>query len=399
MKIRGRRLESGREKARRALYAPEVPHALAGLFSIMDHHDESHMRRALELARRARGRTSPNPMVGCVAVRDGAVIGEAYHEAAGQAHAEVEAVEAAGGDVRDATLYLTLEPCVHTGRTPPCADFLVERQPKRVVVAMEDPNPRVCGQGIRRLREAGIPVEVGLLEAEAGQLNEIFIKYITTGLPFVVAKCGMTLDGKIATWSGDSKWVTGEASRALVHRLRDELDAILVGSRTVMADDPSLTTRLPEGGGRDPIRVLVDAEEYLDERHHVFQLESNAPTWVVLPEGQSFNAAAETIHAPVGPEGVDMIHVMRELARREVTSVLVEGGGATLASVVEAGLVDKVMFFIAPKIAGGRDAVTAVEGKGAEFMRDAIPLERMSAHPMGHDILIEAYVKDAGAAS
>lgn len=360
--------------------------------------DETYMRRALELAARARGRTSPNPMVGCVAVRDGAVIGEAYHEAAGQAHAEVKAIEAAGGDVRDATLYLTLEPCAHRGRTPPCADLLVEHMPQRVVVAMEDPNPRVAGQGIRRLREAGVPVEVGLLEAEARQLNEIFVKYITTGLPFVVAKCGMTLDGKIATWSGDSKWVTGEASRAWVHRLRDELDAILVGSRTVMTDDPSLTTRLPEGGGRDPIRVVVDAEEYLDERHHVFHLESNAPTWVVLPEGKTFKAEAETIHAPSGPGGLDMVRVMRELGRREVTSVLVEGGGATLASVFEAGLADKVMFFIAPKIAGGRDALSAVEGQGAEFMRDAIPLEDMSAQSVGEDILIQAYVKHVEAA-
>ena len=370
---------------------------MPGLSLYMDT-DETYMRRALELAAGARGRTSPNPMVGCVVVRNGGVAGEARHEAAGQAHAEVKAIEAAGGDVRDATLYLTLEPCAHTGRTPPCADLLAERRPKRVVVAMEDPNPKVCGEGIRRLREAGIPVEVGLLGAEARQLNEVFIKYITTGLPFVVAKCGMTLDGKIATWSGDSKWVTGKASRAWVHRLRNELDAILAGSLTVMTDDPSLTTRLPEGGGRDPIRVLLDAEEYLDERHHVFHLESNAPTWVVLPEGRSFKGAAVTIHAPPGPGGVDMVHVMRELARREVTSVLVEGGGATLASIFEAGLADKVMFFIAPKIAGGRDAVTAVEGQGVEFMRDAIPLERMSAQPVGEDILIEAYVKDTGAA-
>lgn len=370
---------------------------MPGLFSFMDT-DATYMRRALELAARARGRTSPNPMVGCVVVRDGAVIGEAYHEAAGQAHAEVKAIEAAGGDVRDATLYLTLEPCAHTGRTPPCAVLLAERRPKRVVVAMEDPNPRVAGQGIRRLREAGVPVEVGLLEAEARELNEIFVKYITTGLPFVVAKCGMTLDGKIATWSGDSKWVTGEASRAWVHRLRDELDAILVGSRTVMTDDPSLTTRLPEGGGRDPIRVVVNAGEYLDERHHVFHLDSSAPTWVVLPEGKAFKAGAETLCAPSGPGGVDMVHVMRELGRREVTSVLVEGGGTVLASVFEAGLVDKVMFFIAPKIAGGRDAVSAVEGQGVEFMRDAIPLERMSAQPVGDDMLIQAYVKDAGAA-
>lgn len=354
--------------------------------------DEDFMRQALYMARRARGRTSPNPMVGAVLVRNGEIIGEGFHKAAGEPHAEVNAAIIAG-DITGATLYVTLEPCVHEGRTPPCADFLIERRVGRVVVAMEDPNPLVAGEGIRKLRAAEIKVDVGLLGDEAREMNEYYIKYVTTGMPFVIAKCGMSLDGKIATRTGESRWVTGDASRELVHHLRNEVDAIMVGSRTVMLDDPTLTTRLPTSGTRDPIRIIIDADEYLDDSRRVFNAESAAPTWVVVPQNRTIAKADDVLHMPGGTGGVDLTALMLELGRREITSVLLEGGGTTHASAFDAGIVDKVMFFVAPKIIGGREAVTPVEGDGPSHMADVVALERMKATPVGDDILIEAYVK------
>ena len=355
--------------------------------------DTEYMRQALALAEKGRGRTSPNPMVGCVIVRDGHVLGEGYHARAGAAHAEVIAVEASGGDVKGSTVYVTLEPCAHHGKTPPCVDLLVEQRPARVVIAMEDPNPLVAGKGIDALRAAGIETEVGLLEDEARRLNEVFIKFITTGRPFVIAKCGMTLDGKIATRTGHSQWVTCEASRRKVHELRNEMDAILVGSRTVMVDDPSLTTRLDRLDTRDPVRVILDAGEYLDAGRRVFHLDSGAPTWVAVSEDRSYVEADQTIPVPCGNGGVDMAALMEELGGRNVTSLVIEGGGTTHASSFEAGIVDKVWFFVAPKIVGGREALTPVEGDGFATMDEAIRLERMTAAPVGDDLLVEAYVK------
>ncbi len=356
--------------------------------------DRGFMRHALELAARGKGRTSPNPMVGCVIVRDGQVIGEGYHERAGLPHAEVNAIRAAGDDIAGATVYVTLEPCCHQGKTPPCTELLVKHKPARVVAAMRDPNPIVAGRGAAALERAGIEVELCVLEEDALKLNEAFTKFITKKMPFVIAKCGMSLDGKIATRTGDSRWVTGEASRQLVHELRNEVDAILVGSRTVMVDDPSLTTRIDEQS-KDPIRVIVDADDYLASDRRVFVQDSPAPTWVAIPNGRSFDGADEIISVPDGPGGIDLTALMHELAARNVMSVLIEGGGTTHASAFAAGIVDKVMFFIAPKIIGGRDAITAVEGEGAEKMADVIHLERMTARNVGDDVLIEAYVSQS----
>lgn len=354
--------------------------------------DETYMRRALDLAAKGRGRTSPNPMVGCVVVRNGDVVSEGFHEMAGGPHAEVNALRAAG-DVSDATVYVSLEPCCHHGKTPPCVDLLREKRPKRLVAAMEDPNPRVSGQGIAALRDAGVDVTVGVLESEARRLNEAFIKYVTTGLPFVIAKVGMSLDGKIATRAGHSKWVTSEASRIKVHELRDAVDAILVGSRTVMLDDPSLTTRLPDRVGKDPVRVILDSEDYLDTNCKVFRNESNAPTWVAVAEARDVPCAAEVLTVGTRESGLDLMELMRHLGQREIVSVLIEGGGTTHASAFEAGVVDKVMFFIAPKIVGGRDAISAVEGEGVELMSDAVELTDMTVSKVGPDLLVEAYVK------
>lgn len=333
-------------------------------------------------------------MVGCVIVRDGEVAGSGYHERVGGPHAEVNAIASlASPDLTGATVYVTLEPCSHEGRTPPCVDLLLKHRPARVVVAMEDPNPVVAGEGIRRLREAGVVVDVGVLEEEARALNEVYLKYITTGRPFVIAKCAMTLDGKIATHAGHSQWVTGEAARRKVHEMRNEVDAIMVGSRTLMLDNPSLTTRLDIPDTRDPVRVILDADEYLDENRKVFTLDSDAPTWVAVCHDREYPFAAQTIHVPAGGCGVDMSAVMVELGRREIASLLIEGGGTTLASAFEAGIVDVVRFFVAPKIIGGHGAITPVEGAGAATMDEAVQLECMQATPVGEDLLIEARVR------
>jgi len=335
----------------------------------------------------------PNPMVGCVIVRGGKVIGEGFHQQFGGPHAEVEAVEAAGGDIRGATVYVTMEPCSHQGKTPPCADFLIDHEPLRVVAAMRDPNPLVKGHGVDKLRDAGIEVEVGCLEEAAQRLNEVFVKHMTTGLPFVIAKCAMSLDGKIATRAGHSQWVTGETARRKVHELRNQVDAILVGSRTVMMDDPSLTTRLPQGGGRDPIRIILDAGEYLDEERKLFHIDSESPTWVAVTKQRTYPGADEMLRVAQGPGGVDFVELLEILGERGITSLLIEGGGTTLASAFEAKMVDKVMFFVAPKIVGGSEAVTPVEGLGIERMDDAILLREMQVSPIGEDWLVQAYVE------
>ena len=359
--------------------------------------DLTYMRRALDLARKGRGRVSPNPMVGCVIVRNDQIIGEGWHEGAGLPHAEVNAVRACPDEnIGGATVYVTLEPCAHYGKTPPCADFLVAHRPARVVCAMSDPNPLVSGRGIERLRAAGITVECGLLETEARKLNEIFIKFISTGRPFVVAKCAMSLDGKIATRTGHSRWVTGEVARLRTHEMRAELDAILVGSRTVMLDNPALTARLPVPPPRQPVRVILDGDDYLGPSLKIFspEVRALAPTWVatVKDETRHYPDADAILRLPRGRGGVDMNALMAALGERGITSVLIEGGGQTLASAFEAGVVDKVCFFIAPMIIGGRDAVTAVEGEGVASVDDAVRLRGLTFTPVGNDWLAEAYV-------
>ncbi|HOH30166.1 MAG: Riboflavin biosynthesis protein RibD [Candidatus Hydrogenedentes bacterium ADurb.Bin101] len=355
--------------------------------------DATYMARALALAARGTGWTSPNPMVGCVIVKQDVIVGEGWHQRAGGPHAEVNAYAACGAaDTFGATVYVTLEPCAHEGRTPPCVDLLLTRRPGRVVVAMGDPNPHVAGGGIERLRAAGIRVDVGVLEAEARRFNEVFVKHITTGLPWVTAKCAMTLDGKIATRTGHSKWVTGEAARAMTHRMRHAHDAILVGSRTIMLDNPSLTTRIPGEPGRHPVRIILDAGNYLSEDRAVFAADRQGPTWVATSEQTAYPFADDTLLLPPGPEGVDMRSLVRELGGRGITSLLIEGGGATLAAAFEAGIVDKVCFFCAPKLIGGDEAITPVQGRGREVMDAAIRLRDLRAIPVGEDVLLEAYV-------
>ncbi|MBI2424430.1 MAG: bifunctional diaminohydroxyphosphoribosylaminopyrimidine deaminase/5-amino-6-(5-phosphoribosylamino)uracil reductase RibD [Candidatus Hydrogenedentes bacterium] len=358
------------------------------------HSDREYMHRALQLAARGRGKTSPNPLVGCVVVMDDRIVGEGYHERCGEAHAEINAVNAvAGGSIHGATVYVTLEPCAHHGKTPPCCEFLIARGPARVVVAMTDPNPLVCGKGIAAMRAAGITVDVGEMEDEARRLNEVFIKYISTGRPFVIAKCAMSLDGKIATRTGHSQWITSLEARTAAHELRGVVDAILVGSATVRNDNPSLTNRLAGYNTADPTRIVLDSGSGLAPDLKVFTLESTAPTWVVTTEARAYPGAGEVIVVPRTTNGADLAAMMDELGSRQITSLLIEGGGKTLGSAFAAGLVDKVCFFIAPKIIGGREAPTPVEGDGAERVDLGIALRNMEVSQVGADLLVTAYVE------
>ena len=349
------------------------------------------MKRALRLARR--GRTSPNPMVGAVIVRDGRIVGEGYHPKAGEPHAEVFALHQAGPLAEGADLYLNLEPCCHQARTPSCSDAIIRARVGRVFAAMEDPNPKVKGRGIKALRAAGIDVQVGLMEREARELNCAYIKRITTGLPFVLWKAAMTLDGKIATRTGDSRWVTGERARREVHKLRRKYDAVLVGIGTVLADDPELTVRMVRGA-ENPLRVVVDSKASTPPDARV--LDSEAETLVAVTKDAPKrkldglqNAGVRTLVLPGKDGRVDLRALMNELAELGVNSVLLEGGGELAASMLEAGLVDKGLIFVAPKIVGGRAAKTPVEGDGIELMGRALSVSKFRVRRFGDDIALE----------
>ncbi len=360
--------------------------------------DEDYMREALRIARNATGRTSPNPLVGAVIVRDGIIVAEGWHREAGTPHAEIHALRMAGELAKGATLYVTLEPCSHFGRTGPCSEAVIRAGIRRVVVGMQDPNPKVSGGGIARLRDAGIEVVCGVLEDEARQLNEPFLKWITTGLPLVAMKVGMTLDGKIATAAGKSRWITNEASRLRTHELRNVYDGILVGIGTVLADHPSLTTRLPDRTGRNPVRIVVDSQARIP-LDTTLLTDGAAKTLIAVTEQAApervealRKAGAEVIFCGAGPE-VDLRLLMRELGRRDILSVLVEGGGTLHFSMLQEGLVDKVYAFIAPKLVGGRTALTAVEGEGFTELSDAVELEQVRTELLDGDVLLTGNVR------
>ncbi|MDN5361045.1 MAG: diaminohydroxyphosphoribosylaminopyrimidine deaminase [Moorella sp. (in: firmicutes)] len=365
----------------------------------MQPQDTIFMRRALDLARRGLGRTSPNPAVGAVIVKDGRVIGEGYHQKAGTPHAEIHALQAAGPAARGSTLYVTLEPCCHYGRTPPCTEAIIAAGIRRVVAAMADPNPRVAGGGFQALRQAGIEVETGLLAEEARQLNEAFIKYITTGNPWVTLKMALTLDGKIATRTGAARWITGQEARERAHELRDTHDAILVGIGTVLADDPELTTRLPGVRGRDAVRVILDSHLRLPLTARVVSLRSAAPTLVATTAAAPAEAreelAARGVQVLVLPAEAGRVAwqpLLAELARRQITSILVEGGSGVNATALAAGVVDKVIAFIAPKIFGGVEAPGPVGGLGVADPGAAWQLERLAVKRCGEDLMLSGYL-------
>ncbi len=359
------------------------------------------MARALELAALARGRTSPNPMVGAVLVRDGEVVGEGHHERAGGAHAEVVALAAAGGRARGADLYVNLEPCSHHGRTPPCADALLAAGVARVFAAMGDPDPRVSGRGFARLREGGVTVSVGMLGEEARRLNEVHCTFVGRGRPHVTLKLGMSLDGRIATRTGESRWITDEAARELVHRMRDTADAILVGIGTVLADDPSLTTRLPGGGGRNPHRVVVDSHLRIPLRSRLLTQRARGKTILVACPGapreraEELRAAgAEVLVVPGGRRRVDIAAVVGALGGIGITSLLVEGGSEIAASFIASGVVDKLVAFVAPIIIGGKEAPAAVGGAGVAALADAPRLQGVRWEPVGGNLMVVGHLTE-----
>jgi len=355
--------------------------------------DERYIRLALKLALRGEGYTNPNPIVGAVVVKDGEVVGQGWHERFGGPHAEVFALEQAGEKAAGATIYVTLEPCSHHGKTPPCTERIIEAGISRVVISCRDPNPLVNGKGIEKLRQAGIEVAEGVLEEEAARANEIFFKFIRSGIPFVLLKLGMSLDGRIATKTGDSKWITGEEARTEAHRLRRRYAAVLVGAKTAIADDPLLTVRRVEGP--NPVRIVLDGAGRVPADLRMF---AEAGRTIVatgaMPERKEEELRSRGVDVwrlPGDGGRVDLRELLVRIGEEGLDSLLVEGGGETAAAFLEAGLVDKVALFIAPIIVGGRDATPAVGGGGVERISDALKLEDVEADKVGSDLFITGY--------
>ncbi|MHC4712301.1 MAG: bifunctional diaminohydroxyphosphoribosylaminopyrimidine deaminase/5-amino-6-(5-phosphoribosylamino)uracil reductase RibD [Planctomycetota bacterium] len=352
------------------------------------------MKRALRLAARGRGSVEPNPMVGACVVRSGRIIVEGYHRAFGGPHAEVEALRKAGRRARGAEVFVTLEPCCHTGKTPPCTDALIAGGPSRVVVAMKDPFEKVRGRGVARLRRAGIRVAVGLLKKEATELNAPYVKLRTAGLPYFIAKYAMTLDGNIAAAAGDSKWVSGPRSRRRAHLLRGRVDAIIIGVETALRDDPLLTAR--HAGRRVPVRVVMDSRARLPFESRLVKTARRAPLLIATAESAPRRRVraleergAEVVTLP-GRELVDVKALARLLGRREMTNVLVEGGSRVLGSFFGAGLIDEVVVFLAPKLLGS--GLPPIRGWAAPGMTDAVILEDPTVRRTGGDVMITARV-------
>lgn len=361
--------------------------------------DVMYMQQALSLAREGAGFVSPNPLVGCVIVKDSQVVGQGYHQRFGGPHAEVYALQEAGARAQGAVLYVNLEPCCHTGKTPPCVDAVIQAKIGRVVAAMRDPNPLVAGGGVARLQQAGIPVTIGVCEAEAGVLNEAFVKYVTTGRPFVTLKCAMSLDGKIATHTGASQWITGPEARAEVHRLRHAVDALLVGIGTVLQDNPLLTTRLPDRQGVNPLRVIVDSALRLPPQARVATVTTDCRTLVATTASASpaqqqrlCEQGVEIVVLPAYDDGrVDLEALLCYLGERKIASLLVEGGATLNATLLRRRLVEKGLFFIAPKIIGG-DGLSVIGACGIANMEQVLCLRDSSSHRIGEDFLVQAYL-------
>ena len=361
--------------------------------------DELYMKRALDLAARSRNQTSPNPRVGAVMVKGGNIISEDFHRKPGTPHAEALVIAKAGEKSKGSLLYVNLEPCCHTEkRTPPCTRAIIRAGIREVVIGMMDPNPKVSGKGMLELQKAGIAVRSGILEKEAKKLNETYTKYITTGQPFVILKIAMTLDGKIATPEGQSKWITSDKARHMVHQLRRSVDAILTAIGTVKADNPELTARIR--GGKSPQRIIIDPDLEIPLDAKVLQL---PPQTIIVTRkfhGLQFNKEKGKILLDKGIEIIeyegekaDLQWLMKKLGEREITSVLIEAGSSLNAYALEEGIVDKVMFFIAPKIMGGSKSFPAVGGKTFRRLEEAHLLKDVRVKRVGEDILIEGYIR------
>lgn len=358
--------------------------------------DEYFMNRAMQLALKARGKTTPNPMVGAVVVRKGCIVGEGFHERAGMAHAEIIALEKARGSAKGASLYVTLEPCTHFGRTPPCVNKIIQSGIKEVVIGMVDPNPINNGKGILSLKNNKIKVRTGILEDKLKNMNEAFIKYITRKLPFITVKIAQSLDGKIATRTGDSKWITSDKSRIFSHRIRRYYDGIMVGVNTVLRDNPKLNAWF---SSQQPVKIVVDSQLSTPENAHIFSEQSNI-ILVTLPakpgleteNRQVLSQKARVLEVRERSGQINLRDMMRKLAALEITNILVEGGGTLIGSLFDEKLVDKVLFFVSPKIIGGKDALCSVMGKGINRVDEALRLKNVSMRRIGEDFLVEAYV-------
>lgn len=358
---------------------------------------EHYMNLAMKLALKGRGKTSPNPLVGALVVKNGKIIGKGFHVKAGLAHAEVVALDEAGEKAEGATLYVTLEPCIHFGHTPPCVARIIKSGVKEVIVGMVDPNPINNGKGIEILRANKIKVKTGFLENELKRLNQVFIKYITRKVPFVMVKIAQSLDGRIATKSGDSKWITSDKSRGFAHRLRADFDAIMVGVNTVLRDNPKLDAWFSK---RHPVKIVVDSQLSTPEDANIF----SGPSPVIIATltsrpGQEtenrkiLSGKAKILEVKEKAGQINLKDLMKKLAGMGITSILVEGGGTLIGSLFDEGLVDKIMFFISPKIIGGKDAISSVMGHGVSRVERAVKLKDIVLKRFGEDFLVEGYVK------
>lgn len=355
---------------------------------------QHYMHLALNSAQQGVGRTAPNPAVGAVIVNSGDVVGVGFHPRAGQPHAEIFALQQAGDKAKGAAIYVTLEPCSHHGKTPPCADALIAAGIQSVYIGVVDPNPRVAGRGIEKLQDAGIKVQTGILESECRQLIKPFSKHIATGLPFTIYKVAVTLDGNTATTSGDSQWVSSEASRLHVHQLRDHVEAIMVGVGTVLNDDPLLNTRLPGGGGHDPLRIVVDSQLRIDPECRLLTQKSTAKTLIATistDQGKISslqNIGAEVVVLPADSGQVSLPALWQELGRKNIHRLLLEGGSTLATEAFNKGLIDQLMLFVAPKLLGGASPFRMFSGFGCTKMADAARLVDVKYQQVGEDLLI-----------
>ena len=361
--------------------------------------DEKFMKLALSLAEKGRGYVNPNPLVGAVIVKDGKVIGEGYHTAFGKPHAEIEAINSATEDIKGATMYVTLEPCCHQGKTPPCTEAIIKNQLARVVVATTDPNPLVSGSGIEKLKQSNIEITVGVLEEMAKIQNEVFIHYMTTNLPFTILKYAMSLDGKIACHTGDSKWITSEKSRTDVHSLRSSVNAVVTGIGTILSDDASLNVRLVDSKGREPNRIVVDSAARISLDAKILNLDSKSDTYIAVTEAASDEKlkkledyGAKIIMTKSKDGKVDLEELWKELGFLGMDSILIEAGEQLNAALLEAKLVNKIRAYIAPKIIGGTNAKSPIGGYGASSMSEVINLKSMNVTHIENDFVVEGYL-------
>jgi diaminohydroxyphosphoribosylaminopyrimidine deaminase / 5-amino-6-(5-phosphoribosylamino)uracil reductase len=361
--------------------------------------DILYMKMALDLAKQGIGYTSPNPMVGAVVVKDGKVVGKGWHQMPGGPHAEVYALDDAGEKAKGADLYVTLEPCNHHGKTPPCTEKIIASGIRRVIMAMTDPNPDVAGGGAKRLEQAGITATSGVCEKESRRLIEFFTKYVKTKRPFVILKMAATLDGRIATRTGDSKWITGEASRKYVHELRHAVDAIMVGVNTVKKDDPQLTTRIDGKKSIDPKRIILDTNLSIPDNAKVLHNDSPSDTIIITSNSASLEKksrleklGAQIIDAKLNDNLIDLNDLMDHLGKMRITSLLIEGGSRVAAEALKSGIVDKVCFFYAPKILGGDDGAPMLRGEGPDLMNQCIQLKDVSIRRFDDDLMVEGYI-------